>query len=146
LIDERYSGKAHEHADLIQGIIAPDGTPLWVSDVLPGSAHDITAAREQVLSGLRPWLKILPALADTGYEGAGAGILVPVKKSRKANSTPTRKPATCCCAARTTRANAASRSCRSTGALSSTSASAPSIGDIMKAALVLTYIEHKMLA
>jgi hypothetical protein len=34
--------------------------------------HDITAARELVLPGLRPWLKIFPCLADSGYEGAGA--------------------------------------------------------------------------
>jgi hypothetical protein len=43
-VDKWYSGKAHEHAGLVQGIISPDGTPLWTSDVLPGSTHDITAA------------------------------------------------------------------------------------------------------
>ena len=30
-----------------------------------------TAAREYVLAVLRPWLKDLPVLADSGYEGAG---------------------------------------------------------------------------
>ena len=44
--------------------------PLWVSDVLPGSTHDLTAARELVLPGARPYLKDLPVLADSGYEGA----------------------------------------------------------------------------
>jgi hypothetical protein len=28
--------------------------PLWVSDVLPGSTHDLTAARELVLPQARP--------------------------------------------------------------------------------------------
>ena len=41
-------------------------------DVLPGSTHDLTAARELVLPGARPYLKDLPVLADSGYEGAGA--------------------------------------------------------------------------
>jgi hypothetical protein len=54
--------------------------PLWVSGVLPGSTHDLTAARELVLPQARPCLKKLPILADSGYQGAGAGVLVPVKK------------------------------------------------------------------
>jgi hypothetical protein len=145
-IDKWYSGKAHEHAGLVQGIIAPDGTPLWLSDALPGSTHDITAAREQVLPGLRPWLKDLPALADSGYEGAGAGVLVPVKKPRKGEldiNTKTR--------------NTLLRGLRYQGergfavmsqrwrAIQHVTVSPTSIGDIMKAALVLTQIEHKMI-
>jgi hypothetical protein len=30
-------------------VLAPGGVPLCVSDVLPGSTHDLTAAREHVL-------------------------------------------------------------------------------------------------
>ncbi len=59
-------------------LAAPGGVPLWVCDVLPGSTHELTAAREHVLPGLRPYLKDLPVLADSGYEGAG--VHVPVKK------------------------------------------------------------------
>ena len=33
------------------------GVPLWVTDVLPGSTHDLTAARELVLPEARPYLK-----------------------------------------------------------------------------------------
>ena len=62
------------------GADGPGGVPLWVSGVLPGSTHDLTAARELVLPGTRPYLKELPVLADSGYEGAGAGVHVPVKK------------------------------------------------------------------
>jgi DDE superfamily endonuclease len=83
LIDKWYSGKAHGHAGLVQGLISPSGVPLWLSGVLPGSTHDITAAREQVLPAARPYLKNLPILADSGYEGAGPGVHVPVKKPRK---------------------------------------------------------------
>ena len=81
-IDKWYSGKAHEPAGNVQALAAPGGVPLWVSDVLPGSTHDLTAARELVLPEARPYLKDLPILADSGYEGAGAGVHVPVKKPR----------------------------------------------------------------
>lgn len=44
----------------IQFLAAPGGTPLWVSDVEPGSTPDITSAR----------IHVLPAL----YEGAADGF------------------------------------------------------------------------
>ncbi|MGW4795968.1 transposase family protein [Nonomuraea sp. NPDC004297] len=55
-------------------------SPIWISDAMPGSTHDVTAAREQVLATIRPYLKDMPVLADTGYEGAGIGVHVPVKQ------------------------------------------------------------------
>jgi hypothetical protein len=79
-IDKWYSGKAHEPAGNVQALAAPGGVPLRVSDVLRGSTHDLTAARELVLPEARPYLKDLPFLADSGYEGAGAGVLVPVRR------------------------------------------------------------------
>ena len=53
----------------MQALAAPRGVPLWVSGALPGSTHDLTAARELVLPEARPYLKDLPVLADSGYEG-----------------------------------------------------------------------------
>jgi hypothetical protein len=50
--------------------------------VLPGSVHDITAARELVLAALAPYLGHLPVLADCGYQGAGKGIHTPVKQPK----------------------------------------------------------------
>jgi DDE superfamily endonuclease len=44
-IDKWYSGKAHRPAGNVQGLAAPHGMPLWVSGALPGSTHDLTAAR-----------------------------------------------------------------------------------------------------
>jgi len=66
----------------VQALAGPGGVPLRASGVLPGSTHDLTAARELVLPGARPYLKDLPVLADSGYEGAGAGVLVPVSTPR----------------------------------------------------------------
>ena len=74
-IDLWYSGKAHLHGGNIQAVLAPDGFPLWVSDVEPGSVHDITAARRpRATRSLPPPPPRLPALADPGYDGAGIGM------------------------------------------------------------------------
>lgn len=42
VIDAWYSGKAHTHGGNIQAVTGPDGFPLWVSQVEPGSVHDLT--------------------------------------------------------------------------------------------------------
>jgi hypothetical protein len=145
-IDKWYSGKAHHAAGNVQSLAAPGGVPLWVSDVLPGSTHDLTAARELVLPGARPYLKDLPFLADSGYEGAGAGVLVPVRKPARGEldvNTKTR--------------NALLRSRRYQGergfalmsqrwrALQRVMVSPTTIGDIAKSVLVLVQFEHKMI-
>lgn len=145
-IDKWYSGKAHEPAGNVQALAAPGGMPLWVSGALPGSTHDLTAARELVLPQARPHLNILPFLADSGFEGAGAGVLVPVKKSARGEldvDTKTR--------------NALLRSLRYQGergfalmkqrwrAMQHVSVSPTTIGDIAKAVLVLVQFEHKMI-
>ena len=146
-IDTWYSGKAHGPAGNVQALASPGGVPLWVSDVLPGSTHDVTAARELVLPQARPYLKDLPFLADSGYEGAGAGVLVPVRKPARGEldiDTKTR--------------NALLRSLRYQGergfalmsqrwrALQHVMVSPGAIGDIAKAALVLLQFEHKMIS
>ena len=146
-IDNWYSGKAHRPAGNVQGLAGPGGVPVWVSEVSPGSTHDLTAARELVLPEARPYLTILPCLADSGFEGAGAGVLVPVRKPRNGEldtDTKTR--------------NALLRSLRCQGergfalmsqrwrALQRVMVSPTTIGDIAKAVLVLVQFEHKMIS
>jgi DDE superfamily endonuclease len=104
-----YSGKAHEAAGGVQALAAPGGVPLWVSDVLPGSTHDLTAARELVLPEARPYLKDLPILAGSGYEGAGAGVTSRRGSQPAVNRIPMRKPATRFCDLCATKGNAGSR-------------------------------------
>jgi hypothetical protein len=145
VIDLWYSGKAHTHGGNIQAVIAPGGFPLWVSDVEPGSVHDITAARAHALPALyRAAATGLPTLADPGYDGAGMGIHMPVKQPPDGRdldiSTRTR--------------NAIQRSLRCLGergfallnqrwrTLQHITASPSKIGDIARAALVLTHFEH----
>ena len=146
-IDNWYSGKAHRPAGNVQGLAGPGGVPVWVSEVSPGSTHDLTAARELVLPEARPYLTILPCLADSGFEGAGAGVLVPVRKPRNGEldtDTKTR--------------NALLRSLRCQGergfalmkqrwhAMQYVTVSPGTIGDIAKAVLVLVQFEHKMIS
>jgi DDE superfamily endonuclease len=145
VIDLWYSGKSHSHGGNIQAVTAPDGFPLWVSQVEPGSVHDLTAARAHALPALYHAAATgLPTLADPGYEGAGIGIHIPVKQPGDGRhldvNTRTR--------------NAIQRSLRCLGergfalltgrwrTLHHITASPSKIGDIARAALVLVHFEH----
>ncbi|MGH7748725.1 MAG: transposase family protein [Candidatus Dormibacteria bacterium] len=145
-IDLWYSGKAHEHGGNIQALSAPNGFPLWVSDVEPGSVHDLTSARDHVLGALY-WAAShldLPTLADAGYDGAGIGVHTPVKQPAGDRVLDIDNRAY----------NALLRGLRCLGergfavltgrwrALRHITASPRKIGDIVKAALVLTHFEH----
>ncbi|MFI5545546.1 transposase family protein [Streptomyces sp. NPDC051815] len=78
-----FSQKHKPFGGNVQFLSAPDGTPLWVSGVEPGSTPDITAARRHVLPALyKAAADGLPTLADTGYIGAGIGIHVPVRRPK----------------------------------------------------------------
>ncbi|MEV7907611.1 transposase family protein [Streptomyces anulatus] len=77
-----YSGKHRRHGMNIQVLATPDGALLWTSGSLPGSAHDLTAAR---IWGIPRRLKTtgLITLADKGYLGAGEHVRVPYKGRNK---------------------------------------------------------------
>ncbi len=80
-IDAWYSGKTRDFGGNIQALMRHGGFPIWISEVEPGSVHDLTAAREHVLGALYAAAgKGLPTLADPGYEGAGHGVHTPVKQ------------------------------------------------------------------
>lgn len=145
MIDAWYSGKAHHHGGNIQALSAPCGLPLWVSDVEPGSVHDLTAARTHVLGALyAAAADDLPTLADLGYEGAGIGVFIPVKHPSGGQALD----------ADTRTYNALLRGLRCLAErgfalltqrwriLQHITASPSRIGDIAKAALVLTHFEH----
>jgi hypothetical protein len=145
VIDLWYSGKAHTHGGNVQAVCAPGGFPLWVSEVEPGSVHDLTAARAHALPALYPAAAAgLPTLADSGYDGAGIGILIPVKQPTGGGELDIN--------ARTR--NAIQRSLRCLGergfalltgrwrTLQHITASPSKIGAIARAALVLTHFEH----
>jgi len=80
-----YSGKHHRHGMNLQVISSPDGAILWVSGPLPGSVHDLTAAR---IWGIIRALAAagLIVLADKGYIGAGQHVLTPYRGRGKPES------------------------------------------------------------
>ena len=78
-----YSGKHKAFGGNVQVVTDHTGFPVWASPVEPGSSHDITAARQHALPALyRAASQGLETLADKGYQGAGAGVLTPVKGTR----------------------------------------------------------------
>ncbi|MEX5718359.1 transposase family protein [Geodermatophilus maliterrae] len=88
-----YSGKHRAHGGIVQVICDPDGFPVAVSDVQPGSMHDLAAARATGFLGAlhaAAALLGLPALADKGYDGAGIGVHTPAKGAHLAPSTACR--------------------------------------------------------
>lgn len=144
-VDAWYVGKTRSFGGNLQAVMRPDGLPIWVSAVTPGTTHDLTAARSHVLGTLY-WAASqlrLPTLADAGYTGAGIGVHTPVKAPVHGRLDPD-----------TATRNLLLRSLRCLGergfalltqrwrTLQHVTASPRRIGPIARAALVLTHIEH----
>ncbi|MEU9616484.1 transposase family protein [Streptomyces sp. NPDC048209] len=76
-----YSGRHKRHGMNVQILTDPFGRLLWASPALPGSTHDLTAARTHGIvdalaeAGLKCW-------ADKAYQGAGGSIRVPFRGRR----------------------------------------------------------------
>ncbi|MFJ9434621.1 transposase family protein [Streptomyces sp. NPDC101490] len=76
-----YSGKHKRHGMNVQVLTDPLGRLLWASPALPGSTHDLTAARSHGIvdalaaAGLKCW-------ADKAYQGASRHIRVPFRGRR----------------------------------------------------------------
>lgn len=84
-VDLWWSGKHKHHGGNIQVVSAPDGWPLWTSDVRPGREHDLTAARADpdLLTLIALWVSDgQMTLADLGYEGEPEIFKVPFKKPK----------------------------------------------------------------
>lgn len=144
-IDEWYSGKTADFGGNVQALCEPNGFPIWTSDVEPGHVVDIQAARLHVLPAVHPHAKTMPILADPGYQGAGHGIIVPFKQPADGTALSIGN--------RTH--NTLQRALRSLGergfallterwtALQHTTLSPSRIGDLVRAAHVLTLFEHR---
>lgn len=82
-IDAWYSGKHRDFGANVQAVMRPDGLPVWTSTAMPRHLHDLSCARELDVTAALNWSASqldLPALADSGYEGAGHGIKTPIKQ------------------------------------------------------------------
>jgi hypothetical protein len=121
---------------------------LWIAEVEPGSVHDLSAARTHVLGALyAAAARGLPTLADSGYDGAGIGVHTPIKQPAD-NHMLSPDNRTC---------NRLLRALRCLGergfallkgrwrTLQHITISPARIGDIARAALVLTHFKHDYL-
>ncbi|WP_089102831.1 transposase family protein [Streptomyces hyaluromycini] len=140
-----FSQKHKAFGGNVQFLSAPDGTPLWVSDVEPGSTPDIIAARIHALPALyKAAAGGLPTLADKGYIGAGIGIIVPVRRpkgrSEQALHTNTRTTNSLIRGVRALAERAAAELKQRWRTLQHITISPSRIGDIARAALVLNGI------
>ena len=73
-----YSGKHKRHGLNVQVLTDPAGRLIWASPALPGSIHDVKAARRHGLVHALTGYDI-PVLADRGYQGAAGTIRVPFR-------------------------------------------------------------------
>jgi hypothetical protein len=147
-IDAWYAGKAHQHAGNLQALSAPGGLPLWIGEVEPGSVHDLTAARTHVLGALyAAAARGLPTLADSGYAGAGIGIHTPIKQpeGNQILSPDNRTYNRLLRALRCLGERGFALLKRRWRILQHITVSPSRIGDIARAALVLTHFEHNHL-
>jgi hypothetical protein len=125
-----YSGKHHAFGGNVQVVFDPTSFPLWVSDVRPGSTHDLTAARELVLPALYPHAaRGLPGLADRATPAPASASTSRSRTHPRARCTPTTAATTGCSPRCAHPPNAATPSPAaggpSTGSPSARSASAP---------------------
>ncbi|HEY8478514.1 MAG TPA: transposase family protein [Spirillospora sp.] len=76
-----YSAKHRRHGVNIQFLTDPHGELIWASPALPGSVHDLTAARVHgIVDGLT--CRAIACYADKGYVGAGGAIGTPYKRRK----------------------------------------------------------------
>jgi hypothetical protein len=76
-----YSGKHRRHGVNVQVIADPAGRLIWASAALPGSAHDLTAARSHAIIGALSSANVM-TFADKAYQGAGGTVRTPFKRHR----------------------------------------------------------------
>ena len=147
-IDLWYPGKTHDSGGNIQALVHRSGSRCG-SPACRGAMCMTWPRPGRTRAGrvLPPFLDAMPALADPGYEGAGHGVHVPVRKPAGVKEPQIRTRAR----------NALIRSVRCLGergfalltqrwkTLQHVTASPGRIGLIARAAFVLALFEHKMI-
>ncbi|MDI5982246.1 transposase family protein [Amycolatopsis magusensis] len=152
LVHRWYSGKHRAFGGNIQFLATAGGFPLWCSDPLPGTVNDLTAARTHGLIGplCAAAAQGLTVLADKAYHAAGIGIRTPFKTApgnHPLQGHPLhidqRTHNTLHNSLRALGERAAALLKTRWKALQRVTLSPSHIGTIIKAALVLTQLEHQ---
>lgn len=146
-VDLWWSGKHDNHGGNAQVLTAPDGWPLWVSDVRPGREHDPTylRAHAELLPNIQALVgEDLAALGDLGYEGEANTITVPIKKPQGGGLTEEQRVHNRVHSRRRGPGERGNSLLKTTfKALRNVSINPWDIGDIVRAALVLLHVEHE---
>jgi hypothetical protein len=90
-----YSGKHKRHGVNVQVIADAAGRLVWASAALPGSTHDLTAARTHGIIDALTGADVM-TFADKGCQGACGSVRTPFKRRRAEAVTPaeSRQPGT----------------------------------------------------
>ncbi|MFI7601209.1 transposase family protein [Actinoplanes sp. NPDC049681] len=76
-----YSGKHRRHGVNVQVIADAAGRLVWASPALPGTAHDLSAARTHGIIDALTSQDVM-TFADKGYQGARGSVRTPFKRHR----------------------------------------------------------------
>ena len=76
-----YSGKNKRHGVNVKVIAGAAGRLIWASPALPGSTHDLTAARTHGIIDTLTSADVM-TFADKGYQGARGSVRTPFKRRR----------------------------------------------------------------
>jgi hypothetical protein len=76
-----YSGKHKRHGVNMQVIAVASGRLVWASPALPGSAHDLSAARTHGIIDALTNANVM-TFADKGYQGARGSVRTPFRRHR----------------------------------------------------------------
>ncbi|GAB3066495.1 hypothetical protein GCM10027186_18170 [Micromonospora schwarzwaldensis] len=76
-----YSGKHQRHGVNVQVIADAAGRLVWASPALPGSVHDLTAARTHGIIEALTSTDVM-TFTDKGYQGARGSVRPPFKRRR----------------------------------------------------------------
>jgi hypothetical protein len=88
-----FSGKHHRHGVNIQFLTGPHGELIWASPVLPGSTHDLTAARTHgIIDALTS--RAIACYADKGTSEPAARSAPPASAESAASSANARSCST----------------------------------------------------
>lgn len=145
-VDLWWSGKHKHHGGNVQVLSAPDGWPLWTSDVRPGREHDTTAARADpvLLQRIMDWVQDGGlALADLGYQGEAHLFRLPAKKPKAGELTEDQQAYNAIHSALRCLGERANSLLKTTFRVLNRIRGCPwRIGNITAAALVLLHVEH----
>ena len=76
-----YSGKHKRHGVNVQVIADAADRLIWASAALPGSTHDLTAARTHAIIDALTSNEVM-TFADKAYQGAPDNVRTPFKRHR----------------------------------------------------------------